>query len=186
MDRIVKIKLPTNNNLLSFKDVDARTFGDLKSELSDIDWAGKRVIIMETRTQLSLNDAHLPTTGFTLLLFPAKTKSGVDFEDLGYHELRREMSKRNLSHNGVTSADMRTKLAEYDASNNGSDDVDVDAIIAEAEKKIVSASLDHSKAVKIILDDLRDALSGVSVSTPEEEEPEVDVDAEYGDIQSQL
>lgn len=62
---------------------DVRTLGDLKPllEQREIDYNGMKLLVGETRNELSVDESILPEGDFKLYLMPQKTKSGNDLDD---------------------------------------------------------------------------------------------------------
>ena len=60
------------------------TLGELKPLLRqrEINYDGMKMLVGETKNELSVDEAVLPTEDFKLYLMPAKTKSGVDFDEM--------------------------------------------------------------------------------------------------------
>ena len=48
----------------------------------EINYDGMKMLVGETKNELSVDEATLPEGDFKLYLMPAKTKSGVDFDDM--------------------------------------------------------------------------------------------------------
>ena len=90
MTRTVYYKRPDRVGLESI-DSEAITFGELKKEFSSkakLDLNDMIVIVREGFITLSLNEAILPNTEFTLLLYKSKQKGGIDYSKLSYKELQ--------------------------------------------------------------------------------------------------
>jgi hypothetical protein len=97
--RKVTLKLTTQKDLV-VRESEARTFGELKSEFSDIKFDGMRVVERSTKNTLQMDDAILPATDFVLFVVPEKVKSGyhmpvIDVETASYNELRSYISTLN-------------------------------------------------------------------------------------------
>lgn len=100
----------------------ASTFAELKEnqEISGLLSGNVRVIVRETRNELSIADAKLPDGGFTLIVVADKVKSGADeYDEMGYHELRGECISRGFSAEkyngaGATKNVMRAHLRDDD------------------------------------------------------------------------
>ena len=74
--RVVRVKQARTDNQ-SEHQVNAKTFGELKSELSSlINFTGCRVLCRENRTTLEDDGAELPSDDFTIILTPVNVKSG--------------------------------------------------------------------------------------------------------------
>jgi hypothetical protein len=117
--RKVTLKLTTQKDLIVFES-EARTFGELKKELTNVKWDGMRVVERATKNTLSLDEAILPATDFILFLVPEKVKAGADIDPktASYNELRSHTSFLNkmkgakLSMNG-SADDLRKQLSKY-------------------------------------------------------------------------
>lgn len=138
-------------------EVEATTFGELQSELSDVPFTGYRVVLKETKADLVLMEAALPPDNFSLFFYAEKTKAGAidDYEDYGFQELRglcatREGVETNNGNYG-TAVEMRTKLVKDDTFSS-SPDIDpkimldnlVDYIIKEVE--LIKAAIDSGES----------------------------------------
>lgn len=73
-----KIKVLSTVGVSGTIDTNVSTLGELKPLLNqrDINYSGMKMMVGETRNELSLNEAQLPEGDFKLYLMPAKTKSG--------------------------------------------------------------------------------------------------------------
>ncbi|OQC54661.1 MAG: hypothetical protein BWX53_00324 [Parcubacteria group bacterium ADurb.Bin016] len=90
MTRKIYYKRPDRVGL-DFISSDATTFGELKEEFSQqlkLNLDDMIVIVREGFITLSLNEAILPNTEFTLLLYKSKQKGGIDYSKLSYKELQ--------------------------------------------------------------------------------------------------
>lgn len=90
MTRKIYYKRPDRVGL-DFISSDATTFGELKKEFSQqlkLNLNDMIVIVREGFITLSLNEAILPNTEFTLLLYKSKQKGGIDYSKLSYKELQ--------------------------------------------------------------------------------------------------
>ena len=78
------IKIFTTNGVGGTVDTNARTLADLKPVLMErnISISGMKMLVGETKNELSEDAAILPEGAFKLYLMPNKTKSGVDFEEM--------------------------------------------------------------------------------------------------------
>ena len=79
-----KIKIYTTAGMPGTIETNVSTLGELKPLLRqrEINYDGMKMLVGETKNELSVDEALLPTEDFKLYLMPAKTKSGVDFEDM--------------------------------------------------------------------------------------------------------
>lgn len=113
MSRTVKVKDTDRSGLLTFE-VNATTFGELKTELSSsISFDNKRAIVRETRVTLDSSQAVLPEGSFTLYLMPEKSKAGADWSSFSFHQLRSFCSSVGLPANGVSRDQMEAALAAH-------------------------------------------------------------------------
>ena len=81
-----KIKIYTTAGMPGTIETNVSTLGELKPLLRqrEINYDGMKLLVGETKNELSVDEATLPTGDFKLYLMPAKTKSGVDFDDMEY------------------------------------------------------------------------------------------------------
>ena len=79
-----KIKIYTTAGMPGTIETNISTLGELKPLLRqrEINYDGMKMLVGETRNELSLDEAILPEGDFKLYLMPAKTKSGVDFDEM--------------------------------------------------------------------------------------------------------
>jgi len=102
--RKVTLKLTSQKDLIHAES-DARTFGELKKDLSNVKWSGMRVVERSTKNTLQREDAMLPAGEFVLFLVPEKVKSGMSKKKLkniataSYNDLRSHASYLNKSKN---------------------------------------------------------------------------------------
>ena len=78
-----KIKIYTTAGMPGTIETNVSTLGELKPLLRqrEINYDGMKMLVGETKNELSVDEALLPTEDFKLYLMPAKTKSGVDFDE---------------------------------------------------------------------------------------------------------
>ena len=126
--RSVKLKVTTQKDLIKAES-SARTFGELKSELSNVKWDGMRVVVRETKNTLQDDGALLPAGDFVLFLVPEKVKSGMGKKKLkniataSYNDLRSHASHLNKTKNagivvsGGTEQIRKAVQAYYDKMN---------------------------------------------------------------------
>ena len=76
-----KIKIVTTVGISGTIETDVTTLGDLKPLLAaqDISYSGMKLLIGQTKNELSEDVAILPEGDFKLYLVPSKTKSGASF-----------------------------------------------------------------------------------------------------------
>ena len=79
-----KIKIYTTNGMPGTIETNVSTLGELKPILRqrEVNYEGMKLLIGETKNELSQDEAILPEGDFKLYLMPAKTKSGVDFDEM--------------------------------------------------------------------------------------------------------
>ena len=79
-----KIKIYTTAGMPGTIETNISTLGELKPLLRqrEINYDGMKMLVGETKNELSVDEATLPEGDFKLYLMPAKTKSGVDFDEM--------------------------------------------------------------------------------------------------------
>lgn len=79
-----KIKIYTTAGMPGTIETNVSTLGELKPLLRqrEINYDGMKMLVGETKNELSVDEATLPTGDFKLYLMPAKTKSGVDLDEM--------------------------------------------------------------------------------------------------------
>ena len=79
-----KIKIYTTNGMPGTIETNVSTLGELKPILRqrEVNYDDMKLLVGETKNELSQNEAILPEGDFKLYLMPAKTKSGVDFDEM--------------------------------------------------------------------------------------------------------
>ena len=79
-----KIKIYTTAGIPGTIETNVSTLGELKPLLRqrEINYDGMKMLVGETKNELSIDEATLPTGDFKLYLMPAKTKSGVDLDEM--------------------------------------------------------------------------------------------------------
>ena len=79
-----KIKIYTTAGIPGTIETNVSTLGELKPLLRqrEINYDGMKMLVGETKNELSVDEATLPTRDFKLYLMPAKTKSGVDLDEM--------------------------------------------------------------------------------------------------------
>lgn len=79
-----KIKIYTTAGIPGTIETNVSTLGELKPLLRqrEINYEGMKMLVGETKNELSVDEATLPTGDFKLYLMPAKTKSGVDLDEM--------------------------------------------------------------------------------------------------------
>lgn len=128
---IRKIKILSTLGVSGTIESNVTTLGELRPLLSarEINISGMKLMIGETRNEISLDDAKLPEGDFKLYLMPAKTKSGSRvvticeqlaelFEELG-EELSSRSEATNIAKEAISAEDA-ADLAELRALAGGS------------------------------------------------------------------
>ena len=79
-----KIKIYTTAGIPGTIETNVSTLGELKPLLRqrEINYEGMKMLVGETKNELSVDEATLPEGDFKLYLMPAKTKSGVDLDEM--------------------------------------------------------------------------------------------------------
>ena len=79
-----KIKIYTTAGMPGTIETNVSTLGELKPILRqrEVNYDGMKLLVGETKNELSQDEAILPEGDFKLYLMPAKTKSGVDFDEM--------------------------------------------------------------------------------------------------------
>ena len=79
-----KIKIYTTNGMPGTIETNVSTLEELKPILRqrEVNYDGMKLLVGETKNELSQDEAILPEGDFKLYLMPAKTKSGVDFDEM--------------------------------------------------------------------------------------------------------
>ena len=79
-----KIKIYTTNGMPGTIETNVSTLGELKPILRqrEVNYDGMKLLVGETKNELSQDEAILPEGDFKLYLMPDKTKSGVDFDEM--------------------------------------------------------------------------------------------------------
>lgn len=79
-----KIKIYTTNGMPGTIETNVSTLGELKPILRqrEVNYDGMKLLVGETKNELSQDEAILPEGDFKLYLMPVKTKSGIDSEEV--------------------------------------------------------------------------------------------------------
>ena len=79
-----KIKIYTTAGMPGTIETNVSTLGELKPLLRqrEVNYDGMKMLVGETKNELSQDEAILPEGDFKLYLMPAKTKSGIDFDEM--------------------------------------------------------------------------------------------------------
>ena len=117
-----KIKIYTTNGMPGTIETNVSTLGELKPILRqrEVNYDGMKLLVGETKNELSQDEAILPEGDFKLYLMPAKTKSGVDFDEMEEtlerieNKLDMVLSKLNSKSNVVSSVPQINSLSAED------------------------------------------------------------------------
>ena len=117
-----KIKIYTTNGMPGTIETNVSTLGELKPILRqrEINYDDMKLLVGETKNELSQDEAILPEGDFKLYLMPAKTKSGVDFDEMEEtlerieNKLDMVLSKLNSKSNVVSSVPQINSLSAED------------------------------------------------------------------------
>lgn len=158
--RKVTLKLTTQKDLMVFES-SARTYGELKKEITSVKWDGMRVVERSTKNTLQHEEAVLPATDFVLFLVPEKVKSGagksIDVDTANYNELRSHISFLNkmknakLSMNGKVD-DLRKALKKYLKKQE----------TVNVEKKAAPANVETSANVDAVVDAIEEGRAKIN------------------------
>ena len=127
-----KIKIYTANGMPGTIETNATNLGGLKPILRErnINFDGMKMLVGETKNELSMDESILPEGDFKLYLMPAKTKSGVDFDDM----------EDNVDHITSTVNRIESKinsiLDKLNASANATPSAPVTSISMEDQREI--------------------------------------------------
>lgn len=147
--RTVTLKLTTQRDLV-IHESSARTFAELKKELSNINFNGMKTIERTKKVTLEADDAVLPATDFMLFLVPQKVKAGAvehldDIDTASYNELRshgsylNNVKGANLNLSGSTE-NLRDTIANYYGGQP--DEVDENVVVIEEARASVNQVFD--------------------------------------------
>ena len=115
-----KIKIYTTAGIPGTIETNVSTLGELKPLLRqrEINYDGMKMLVGETKNELSVDEATLPEGDFKLYLMPAKTKSGVDFEEMEYaverieNKVDRILSKLDSINTSLVVSTSASKVAD--------------------------------------------------------------------------
>lgn len=189
--RKVTLKLTTQKDLIK-SESSARTYGELKSEMTDVKWDGMRVVVRETKNTLQDDAALLPAGDFVLFLVPEKVKSGgskdkkglkklKNVATAGYNDLRshgsylNNVKKAGLDLNGGVDT-LRQTIQNYYEGANPASVVNSGGPIAEIEeaRAKINAAIDQIIAsAGVSVEDTTDYVVKVSVDDLESEVQEI-------------
>jgi len=100
MKRVIKLKLLSQNELVKVE-TSARTFGEFKAEVAnlEIDWTSVKLIDRASKVSYSeLDAAVLPATDAIMFVMPTKSKAGAD---LSYKEAKEAVKQYKLNGGNV-------------------------------------------------------------------------------------
>ena len=117
-----KIKIYTTAGMPGTIETNVSTLVELKPILRqrEVNYDGMKLLVGETKNELSQDEAILPEGDFKLYLMPAKTKSGVDFDEMEEtlerieNKLDMVLSKLNSKSNVVSSVPQINSLSAED------------------------------------------------------------------------
>lgn len=155
----------------------ATTWGELKSQLNDMDikTSGMRAIIGETQVTLESSKAVLPVDfNFTLFLSPMKVKSGANVAELGYKDLKStikniyhssEEAEKHFGNYTIMSTDQLREVLEdwYDKKSEVLE-------ISEETKSSKERILDKLSSILDKLEDVYDDIVDLDEDSVENEE----------------
>lgn len=115
-----KIKIYTTAGVPGTIETNVSTLGELKPLLRqrEINYEGMKMLVGETKNELSVDEATLPTGDFKLYLMPAKTKSGVDLDEMEYsierieNKVDRILSKLDSINTSLVVSTSASKVAD--------------------------------------------------------------------------
>ena len=117
------------------------SWAELQELLNEEDITHEGMICTENRskTNLELGAAVLPEGNFTLFLSPnTKIKSGTDWKDMGYNEIRKHATSIGVSGLGTT-AEIGIRIENWEKGNKKSSSSDE---VFNSKFPIVAAKLD--------------------------------------------
>jgi hypothetical protein len=170
--RKVIIKLTTQQKPIEHE-TNARTFGELKAELTDIKWSGMRVVEKTNKTTLQMDESILPAGDFILFVVPEKVKSGAvesidDVDTADYNTLRSYISflnkvkGQNIAMDGGVGL-LRMRVKDYLNENGAAQTLDPKSRIEEARSKI-------NEAIDVIIEHIGNVSSSVAAEVAEDTE----------------
>ena len=111
-----KIKIYTTNGMPGTIETNVSTLGELKPILRqrEVNYDGMKLLVGETKNELSQDEAILPEGDFKLYLMPAKTKSGVDFDEMEETLKRIESKVDRLLSNLDNNVDIVSSVSQTD------------------------------------------------------------------------
>ena len=109
-----KIKIFTTAGMPGTIETNVTTLGALKPLLTqrEINYNGMTILVGDTKNELSIDEATLPEGDFKIYLMPAKTKSGVDFDNMEDNVERINSAVRRIE------SKVESILAKLNASSN--------------------------------------------------------------------
>lgn len=149
---------------------DAVTWGDLREIIQDKWDLGKlKAVENVNKTTLEHIDAVLPTGDFRLFLRPSQTKSGTDFSNMGFSEMRNsyikidEEAKKFLSSfksdknwTQLTTPELREGLTAYEATKSGDSTSNItpakEEVVTDAGERVLVNALGNLKSAQTLLE----------------------------------
>lgn len=168
---------------------DASTFAELKEnqQVSSLLQGNVRVIVRETRNELSIADAKLPDGGFTLIVVADKVKSGADqYDEMDYHELRSECISRGFSSEkyngaGATKNVMRAHLRDDDEERAEAEEAAIEnAPLVDTEPESHDSDYDEYE------DEYDDEEEYEDEDESELEEPDADTSDRFNEMRQKI
>ena len=187
--RLVTLKLTTQKDVIKHESA-ARTYGELKKELSNVKWSGMRVVERTNKTTLQHSDAVLPATDFVLFLVPEKVKSGFgnkkglkklkDINKASYNDTRSHISFLNKVKDAGIAMDggvgeLRERLNSYYGKDASAPIESIASAVEVIEghragiNKAIDAIVEAAKAAPQVVEDTTEYLVKTSVNDLENE-----------------
>lgn len=187
--RLVTLKLTTQKDVIKHESA-ARTYGELKKELSNVKWSGMRVVERTNKTTLQHSDAVLPATDFVLFLVPEKVKSGFgnkkglkklkDINSASYNDTRSHISFLNKVKDAGIAMDggvgeLRERLNSYYGKDASAPIESISSAVEVIEghragiNKAIDAIVEAAKAAPQVVEDTTEYLVKTSVDDLEKE-----------------
>jgi len=110
---------------------DATTWGELKTEVSDMYSGNVKAVVKENQVSLEVDTASLPEGklssdefdyDFAIFFVTKESKAGADYESWDFHRLRRKVASRGMNNNNKTKAQLIADLRRTDERNTSSVD----------------------------------------------------------------
>jgi len=198
--RTVTLKMTSQKDVVTHLS-DARTFGELKAELTAVNWNGMRVVERSKKVTLQVDDAILPAGDFQLFLVPEKVKSGAvekldDVKNANYNMLRshgsflNKMKEAKLDLSGTTKQ-LRKVIEKYykkaDKAAAQTKAVSTDATsVVDPVGEIEAARTMINDAIDNIIDGIKNAPAAVDNTQYLIKVSMDDLDTEIAGLKKQL